>query len=342
MTYISLPTDETRRLTFYLAMEEYVARRMDIDDAFFIWQVPPTVIFGRNQLIDSEVNIDFCRKRGIQTYRRKSGGGCVYADMGNLMLSYITKAENVTFTFNRYINLVALTLCRLGIDAKATGRNDVLIDGRKVSGNAFYHIPGRSIVHGTLLYDTDMENMVGSITPDDDKLISKGVSSVRQHIALLKDYTQLTLDELKTHVRSTICDSETCLDTSAIAAIEEIEKEYLTDQFIYGHNPAYTLVRKGRIEDVGQFEVRIELKNNIIRDISIMGDFFLVGDLDAGITNRLKNVPLTQEAINQALPDYLGDIILHLQRKPFVDFILNNITSSSTNHHNGKQTDLSV
>ena len=342
MTYISLPTDETRRLTFYLAMEEYVARRMDIDDAFFIWQVPPTVIFGRNQLIDSEVNIDFCRKRGIQTYRRKSGGGCVYADMGNLMLSYITKAENVTFTFNRYINLVALTLCRLGIDAKATGRNDVLIDGRKVSGNAFYHIPGRSIVHGTLLYDTDMENMVGSITPDDDKLISKGVSSVRQHIALLKDYTQLTLDELKTHIRSTICDSETCLDTSAIAAIEEIEKEYLTDQFIYGHNPAYTLVRKGRIEDVGDFEVRIELKNNIIRDISIMGDFFLVGDLDAGITKRLKNVPLTQEAINLALPDYLGDIILHLQRKPFVDFILNNITSSSTNHHNGKQTDLSV
>ena len=326
MTYISLPTDETRRLTFYLAMEEYVARRMDIDDAFFIWQVPPTVIFGRNQLIDSEVNIDFCRKRGIQTYRRKSGGGCVYADMGNLMLSYITKAENVTFTFNRYINLVALTLCRLGIDAKATGRNDVLIDGRKVSGNAFYHIPGRSIVHGTLLYDTDMENMVGSITPDDDKLISKGVSSVRQHIALLKDYTQLTLDELKTHIRSTICDSETCLDTSAIAAIEEIEKEYLTDQFIYGHNPAYTLVRKGRIEDVGDFEVRIELKNNIIRDISIMGDFFLVGDIDTSTIHSLRHVPFTREAVGQALQEDLGNVIYHLQKKPFIDFIFNQST----------------
>lgn len=326
MTYISLPTDETRRLTFYLAMEEYVARRMDIDDAFFIWQVPPTVIFGRNQLIDSEVNIDFCRKRGIQTYRRKSGGGCVYADMGNLMLSYITKAENVTFTFNRYINLVALTLCRLGIDAKATGRNDVLIDGRKVSGNAFYHIPGRSIVHGTLLYDTDMENMVGSITPDDDKLISKGVSSVRQHIALLKDYTQLTLDELKTHIRSTICDSETCLDTSAIAAIEEIEKEYLTDQFIYGHNPAYTLVRKGRIEDVGDFEVRIELKNNIIRDISIMGDFFLVGDIDTSIIHSLRHVPFTRETVGQALQEDLGNVIYHLQKKPFIDFIFNQST----------------
>ena len=326
MTYISLPTDETRRLTFYLAMEEYVARWMDIDDAFFIWQVPPTVIFGRNQLIDSEVNIDFCRKRGIQTYRRKSGGGCVYADMGNLMLSYITKAENVTFTFNRYINLVALTLCRLGIDAKATGRNDVLIDGRKVSGNAFYHIPGRSIVHGTLLYDTDMENMVGSITPDDDKLISKGVSSVRQHIALLKDYSQLTLDELKTHVRSTICDSETCLDTSAIAAIEEIEKEYLTDQFIYGHNPAYTLVRKGRIEDVGDFEVRIELKNNIIRDISIMGDFFLVGDIDTSIIHSLRHVPFTREAVGQALQEDLGSVIYHLQKKPFIDFIFNQST----------------
>ena len=323
MTYISLPEDPNRCLTFYLAMEEYVARKMNIDDAFFMWQVQPTVIFGRNQLIDSEVNIDFCRRHGIQTYRRKSGGGCVYADKGNLMLSYITQSENVTLTFNRYINLVALTLCRLGIDAKATGRNDVLIDERKVSGNAFYHIPGRSIVHGTLLYDTNMHYMVGSITPSDDKLISKGVNSVRQHIALLKDYTHLTLDELKAHIRSTICDNETCLDASAIAAIEEIEQEYLTDQFIYGHNPAYSIIRKGRIEGVGDFEVRIELKNNIIRDMSIMGDFFLVGDLGASVIHPLRHVPFTREAISQALPDDLSDVIYHLRKQPFIDFIFN-------------------
>ncbi len=324
MIKISLPEDQPRRLSFYLAMEEYVARRMDVDDAFFLWQVPPTVIFGRNQLIDSEVNLDFCRRHGIQTYRRKSGGGCVYADMGNLMMSYVTKSENVNLTFNRYINLVALTLCRLGIDAKATGRNDILIDGRKVSGNAFYHIPGRSIVHGTLLYDTNMELMVGSITPSDDKLVSKGVKSVRQHIALLKDHTTLTLDELKAFILKTICDSHVTLDLEAVDDIMKIEAEYLTDQFIYGNNPAYTMTRQGRIEGVGDFKVSIELKNNVIRDISIMGDFFLTGDLDEGIIKPLRHVPFTREAITEALTEQTDQIIYHLQKETFIDFILNN------------------
>ena len=197
MTYISLPEKKEQQLTFYLAMEEHVARHMDIDEAFFFWQVEPTVIFGRNQLIENEVNLEYCREHGIATFRRKSGGGCVYADMGNVMLSYITRDENVTLTFNRYINLLVLTLFRMGIEAKATGRNDVLIDGRKVSDNAFYHIPGKSIVHGTLLYDTDMRNMVSSITPSHAKLESKGVESVRQHIALLKDHTDMSLEEVQ-------------------------------------------------------------------------------------------------------------------------------------------------
>ena len=104
-----------RRLSFYLAMEEYVARRLNTgDDCFFMWQVEPTVIFGRNQLIENEVNLDYCRQRGIATFRRKSGGGCVYADMGNVMLSYVTRDENVHFTFNKYINLVALVLYMTG------------------------------------------------------------------------------------------------------------------------------------------------------------------------------------------------------------------------------------
>ena len=130
MTYISLPEEKDRLLVFYLAMEEYVARYMDVDDAFFMWQTAPTVIFGRNQLIHSEVNVDYCRKNGIQMFRRKSGGGCVYSDMGNVMFSYVTKEENVNMTFNRYVNMVALVLCKLGVNAKATGRNDILIDGK--------------------------------------------------------------------------------------------------------------------------------------------------------------------------------------------------------------------
>lgn len=346
MIYIALPTtsaeekDATRhegagrRLSFYLAMEEHVARRLNTgDDCFFMWQTRPTVIFGRNQLIENEVNLDFCREHGIEMYRRKSGGGCVYSDMGNVMFSYVTRDENVNFTFNRYINLVALVLHRLGIEAKASGRNDVLIktpsaplsrgeaEWRKVSGNAFYHIPGHSIVHGTMLYDTNMENMVGAITPSNEKLVSKGVESVRQHIALLKDHTDVTLDEFKAFVRRNLCNSELTLTAEDIRCIEEKEQEYLSDEFIYGRNPHYSITRRKRLEGVGEMEARMELKNGVIKRINLLGDFFVVGDLDNQLLNRLRNVGLTEEALQEVLPNRLDDIILHLDRSAFISFL---------------------
>ena len=322
MKYVALPVEKVRRLSFYLAMEEYVARRIDEQDLFFMWQVEPSVIFGRNQLIENEVNLKFCRERGIKTYRRKSGGGCVYADMNNVMFSYITKDEAVGFTFNRYINMVVLVLQNLGVDAKASGRNDVMIGDRKVSGNAFYHIPGRSIVHGTMLYDTDMVNMVGAITPTDEKLLSKGVASVRQRIALLKDYINLDIEQFKTFVRNNLCQGEIVLNEEDIRGIEEIEKDYLTDEFIYGNNPKYTIVRKRRIETVGDFEVRIEMKNGEIKGMVMLGDYFIVGDIDDTILRPLKGVRLEREALEKVLPEQLDTAILNLRKADFIDLLL--------------------
>lgn len=315
MIHITLPITETRRLSFYLAMEEYVARCLDIaDDCFFLWQVNPSVIFGRNQLIENEVNLDYCKANQIETYRRKSGGGCVYADMSNVMFSYITHDENVNLTFNRYINLLVFMLFKLGIDAKANGRNDILIDGKKVSGNAFYHIPHHSIVHGTMLYDTNMQHMVGSITPTNEKLVSKGVESVRQRIALLKDYTTLSLEELKAFAIHQLCNDSFSLNEKDVTQIEQIEKEYLTDEFIYGRNPRYSIVKKHRLEGVGDFEIRIELKNQIIKQVNIMGDFFLLGDIDKELLMPLRNVAYNQEAVSQALPHSVSDIIMNLNK----------------------------
>ena len=322
MKYVALPVEKVRRLSFYLAMEEYVARRIDEQDLFFMWQVEPSVIFGRNQLIENEVNLKFCWERGIKTYRRKSGGGCVYADMNNVMFSYVTKDEAVGFTFNRYINMVVLVLQNLGVDAKASGRNDVMIGDRKVSGNAFYHIPGRSIVHGTMLYDTDMVNMVGAITPTDEKLLSKGVASVRQRIALLKDYIKLDIEQFKTFVRNNLCQGEIVLNEEDIRGIEEIEKDYLTDEFIYGNNPKYTIVRKRRIETVGDFEVRIEMKNGEIKGMVMLGDYFIVGDIDDTILRPLKGVRLEREALEKALPERLDTAILNLRKADFIDLLL--------------------
>ena len=322
MKYVALPVEKVRRLSFYLAMEEYVARRIDEQDLFFMWQVEPSVIFGRNQLIENEVNLKFCRERGIKTYRRKSGGGCVYADMNNVMFSYVTKDEAVGFTFNRYINMVVLVLQNLGVDAKASGRNDVMIGDRKVSGNAFYHIPGRSVVHGTMLYDTDMVNMVGAITPTDEKLLSKGVASVRQRIALLKDYINLDIEQFKTFVRNNLCQGEIVLNEEDIRGIEEIEKDYLTDEFIYGNNPKYTIVRKRRIETVGDFEVRIEMKNGEIKGMVMLGDYFIVGDIDDTILRPLKGVRLEREALEKSLPERLDTAILNLRKADFIDLLL--------------------
>jgi lipoic acid synthetase/lipoate-protein ligase A len=202
MIYVELPNEKQYRLTFYLAMEEYIAREFPAQEYFFIWQVDPTVIFGRNQLVDSEVDVNYCRANNIQFYRRKSGGGCVFADRSNLMLSYITPDTNVNFTFNRYMLMVEEALQRLGVDARTTGRNDILVDGKKVSGNAFYKLPGRSIVHGTMLYDTNLEFMVNATTPSDSKLRSKGVESVRQHVTTLNKYISISLDEFKRFVRA--------------------------------------------------------------------------------------------------------------------------------------------
>lgn len=315
MLHIALPCKETRRLSFYLAMEEFVARNIDADDCFFMWQVEPSVIFGRNQLIENEVNLDFCRRRNIRTYRRKSGGGCVYADMNNVMFSYITKDEAVNFTFNRYINMVVLVLRKLGVDARASGRNDIMIGDRKVSGNAFYHIPGRSIVHGTMLYDTDMENMVGSITPTDEKLVSKGIGSVRQRIALLKDYTDLDIEGFKSFVRTNLCDGETTLTAGDIRGIEDIEREYLSPEFVYGNNPKYSVVKRRRIDGVGEIEARIELKNGIIKGLSLLGDYFLTGELDQSIIRPLKNVPLERKAVEDALPERVDGVIRNLKKE---------------------------
>ena len=328
MKYIALPPIGVQRLSFYLAMEEYVARHLQEEgDCFFMWQVEPSVIFGRNQLIENEVNMDYCRAHHIQTYRRKSGGGCVYADMSNIMFSYITHDENVNFTFNRYINMVVLVLQQPGVNASTSGRNDVMIGNRKVSGNAFYHIPGRSIVHGTMLYDTNMQNMVGSITPTGKKLLSKGISSVRQRIALLKDYIPQSLEEFKTFVRQRLCQDERLLDLHDVESIREIEKEYLSDEFIYGNNPRYSIVRRQHINNVGEIEVRMEIKNNIIKAANIMGDYFVVGDTDRGILLPLRGCELTHSALTQALPERMDHYIMNLQKENFIQLLLQDSTA---------------
>ena len=187
MKNVILPDIGQQSLSYYLAVEEQVARQID-DDAFFVWQSDPTVIIGRNQVLEAEVNIDYCRDHNIEIVRRKSGGGCVYSDKGNIMISYISRRGDVSAVFDRYLSALTACLCSLGLDAVRSDRNDVLVCGMKVSGNAFHQLPDRSIVHGTLLFSTDFDVLEQAIRPPVEKLVRHGIRSVRQRVANLSDF----------------------------------------------------------------------------------------------------------------------------------------------------------
>ncbi|MBO5876216.1 MAG: lipoate--protein ligase family protein [Bacteroidales bacterium] len=190
MKHVILPDNIRRSLAFYLAMEEFVAREIE-GEAFFVWRVEPTVIFGRNQVLENEVNLEYCREHGVDIVRRKSGGGCVYSDLGNIMVSYISRRGDVSEVFDRYMTALTEALRALGVPAEKSGRNDILVEGRKISGNAFHQLPDRSIVHGTLLYSTDLEALTEAIRPPVEKLQRHGVESVRQRVMNLSEYVAL-------------------------------------------------------------------------------------------------------------------------------------------------------
>ena len=321
MKYILLPKPDTiHQLPFYFAVEEYVARHYTDDDYFMGWRVNPTVMLGRNQLIDNEVNTDYCKEHKIDIFRRKSGGGCIYADKGCIQFSYISRAVNANEAFAAYMQRMADLLKGLKIDAQLSGRNDILINGTKVSGCAFYQLSNRSVLHNSLLFDTQLDHLSNALTPAKEKLQSKGVASVRQRVTNVATYTQLDILAFMDYVRQEMCGTEVLeLTEEDMKEVAEIEKELSSDDFVYGKNPKYSLVRKHRFEGVGTLEAHIELKNNIIGSINMMGDYFLLGDIDHDFLNLLKGCEFTREAVEEILQSIdLSTIIRGLKLRQFL------------------------
>ncbi len=235
MTYIQAPAN--KRLVWYLAMEEYLAQQVE-EDLFVTWTVSPTVIFGRHQVMEAEVNVDFCRANGIAMYRRKSGGGCVYADEGNLMMSMISPNKHSDEVFQQFLDKVSGVLHDLGFAAVKSEHNDIMVEGHKVSGNACYALSTGTIVHGTMLVNVDFEALQQAITPSVEKLAKHGVKSVRQRVANLSQYaafdTIKTLEALNAHLIDALCVRARELSNEEIETINVIEKTYLNPQFIKG------------------------------------------------------------------------------------------------------------
>ena len=170
----------------YLALETRMVKTVQ-EPTLFTWIVRPTVIYGRHQSAEVEVNEDYCVSHGIEVVQRKSGGGCVYADEGNLMISFITPSKHSEQVFAETLLLIRNALASKGIHAVTTVHNDILVGEKKVSGWACYTTPTGTIVHGTMLYDVNLEALQQAITPTPEKLNKHGVASVRQRVVNLRE-----------------------------------------------------------------------------------------------------------------------------------------------------------
>ncbi|MBQ9639853.1 MAG: lipoyl synthase [Bacteroidales bacterium] len=332
MKYIEFHKDYgLRGVPFWFAVEEYVARHWTDDDYFLIWQVAPCVMVGRNQLIDNEVNVEYCRQHHIAITRRKSGGGCIYSDEGCLLFSYIVREHDAAVVFERRMQDTARTLRAAGLEVELSGRNDILVQGRKVAGAAFYRCGTSNVMHNSLLFSSNFDHMQRAITPSKAKLQSKGVESVSQRVGNVGDYTSMDIASFRVLARRTLCSNAArVLTEEDMTQVLQIEQQLASDEFIFGSNPKYSVVRKARIDGVGTLEARIELRNDVVRALNFTGDFFLLGDIDGELIARLKGVKFSREAVGAVLMDVpVGRIVRGLTASELLDLLFGAVRKPS-------------
>lgn len=302
--FVEIPsTEKPQRAAFYLATEEYLATNYPLDNYFFIWQTLPTVVIGRHQVLEQEVNLEFCKQRNIDIIRRKSGGGCIYSDGENIMLSFVTGAGPVEPIFKEYAQQISQALKTLGANVLVSGRNDITLeDGRKICGNSFYHLPQRNIVHGTMLYNFQPETMRNAITPSNTKLKSHGVESVRSRVGSLKEFLKYDIEGLKQQLKNCLCNRHIVLTQEDIQAIKKIEEGYYSPHYLHKKNFNHsTFTNKLHFEGCGTIELTLSLKESTITEIHLNGDFFELSDSHKLFQDTFVNVEFSAPAIKQVI-----------------------------------------
>lgn len=177
-------------LADYLAKEQELVQYVQ-EPMLFTWIVPPTVIYGRHQDRRQEVNETYCAEHGIEVVQRQSGGGCVYADAGNLMVSLVSPSTHAQEVFDWFLKILSGALQQLGYQAVTTSHNDIMVSDRKVAGTACYTTPTGTVVHASMLYDVNLEALEQAITPSAAKLQKHAVASVRQRVINLRQIKDL-------------------------------------------------------------------------------------------------------------------------------------------------------
>lgn len=309
--------------TVNLALEQYIVENFGESDTFLLFYVnQPSIIIGRNQNTIEEINTQYVEENNIKVVRRLSGGGAVYHDEGNLNFSFITKDDGNSFqNFAKFTKPVVEALNKLGVPAELHGRNDLVVEGRKISGNAMYATKGKMFSHGTLMLDSEIENVVAALKVRKEKIASKGIKSIRSRVANISEFLdeKITMDEFKETILRHIFDVD---DTAEIPRYEltdedwenvkQISRErYRNWDWNYGKSPSFNIQVSHKFP-AGLVDVRLDVKKGIIENCKIYGDFFGVGEIN-DLENKLIGVRHQRQALEEALADmdvsrYLGKI----------------------------------
>lgn len=303
-----------------LALEEYILRKLPAENDYLLFYInEPSIIIGKNQNTAEEVNSEYLQENGIHVVRRLSGGGAVYHDLGNLNFSFITRDDGQSFhNFRKFTEPVVKALNRLGVEAELSGRNDLQVGERKISGNAQFSTRGRMFSHGTLLFDSRMENVAAALKVNPIKFESKATKSVRSRVANISEFLKepMTIDEFKQFVLESIFEGQpiqryelTEADWDAVRQLAD--ERYRSWNWNYGQSPAFNVQNVKKLA-AGLFDVRLEVVKGEIRGAAVFGDFFGRGEVSE-VTDKLIGVRYDRESIERALegvdlPFYFGPV----------------------------------
>ncbi|KEI91934.1 lipoate--protein ligase [Clostridium botulinum] len=318
---------------FNLALEEYLLKNVDIkEDYFILWQNEPTIVIGKHQNTLKEINMNFVQDNNINVVRRNSGGGAVYHDLGNINFTFITKYdEKHLLDFKTFTNPVVYSLGKLNVKAELSGRNDILIDGRKISGNSQHIYKDRFLHHGTLLFNSELENLVKALNVDNDKILSKGIESIKSRVTNIKEHVkedifmekfkEILIENIFMWNKSSL--KKYNLTNDHINDIEKLmEEKYMTWQWNYGYSPEFNYRNSKRFQG-GKLEVLLNIVEGHINECKIYGDFLELMDVSE-IEKRIIGIKYGEEYIDEFLKGidikkYFGTISFDEIKSCFVE-----------------------
>lgn len=313
-----------------LAIEEYALKNLpDHDDYLLFYINEPSIIIGKNQNTIEEINASYVEENNIHIVRRLSGGGAVYHDLGNLNFSFITNDDGQSFhNFRKFTEPVVQALKKLGVEAELTGRNDIQVGERKISGNAQYSTKGRMFSHGTLLFNSEMENVVSALKVNAEKIQSKGIKSIRSRVANIAEFLdqEMTIEEFRLAILHSIFDGGEVKEYKLTAKdwdnIHELSRSrYQSWDWNYGKSPKSNY-RQSKRFDIGTVEVQLDIEKGRIKEAKIYGDFFGVRDV-AELEELLKDTPYDRPSVSALLADVnIQEFFGNLDRESFVTLLI--------------------